>query len=235
MPVIKREIILDKGLESSLPSTRPIDQTWIFVQNWKEIENLLKVTSPARLLLRGNFPAPPETLRKFRVPPIILVFSKIRQLRFSLWIRYLPYLDFVLETAEIEQNFQHWIKVQPFTTGLQRSLRFPLPEGMKGLVGCYQRLKQARYCLTDHQWKIFVAYGKTGEINRVAELMERHPRTIRDQIQKINEKMEWSDLEGLFRMPLVEMLEKVPGAFPMEPFLSFSDKTDNKTGTGSGS
>ncbi|MHB8423379.1 MAG: hypothetical protein ACYDAM_11580 [Leptospirales bacterium] len=112
----KREIIFDKGLESVLPSSRPIDQTWIFVQTWKEIENLLKVTNPVRIILKGSFPSPPDTLKKLRVPPIILVFPKMRQLRFSLWIRYLPYLDFVSETAELEENFQHWMKVQPFTT-----------------------------------------------------------------------------------------------------------------------
>ncbi len=230
----KREIILDQGLEAYLPSTRPIDQTWIFVRTWKEIENLLKVTDPSRILLKGSFPPPPEMFKKLRVPPIILVFQKVRQLRFFLWIRYLPYLDFVLETSELEQNFQHWIKTEPFTTGMQRSLRFTIPDGMKELVGFYQLLKQTRHSLTDHQWNIFIAYGKTGEVNRVAELMNRHPRTIRDQIQKISEKMDGRDLESLFRIPVVEMLRKIPGGLPLEASLSFSDRQGNRRGNGSG-
>lgn len=229
----KREIILDQGLEPYLPSTRSIDQTWIFIRTWKEIENLLRVTDPSRILLGGGFPPPPETLRKLRVPPIILVFQKVRQLRFSLWMRYLPYLDFVLETSELEQNFQIWIKTQPFTTGMQRSLRFSVPEGMKELVGFYQLLKQTRYSLTDHQWNIFMAYGKTGEINRVAEMMNRHPRTIRDQIQKISEKMDGRDLESLFRIPVVEMLGKIPGTLPPETVLSSSDRKDSRRETDS--
>ncbi len=232
--MVKGEYVFDIALEPLLPAKRPIDQTWIFVRNWKEIEHLLKVTHPVRIFLKGKFQMPGESLKKLHIPPVVLIFEKLSHFRFSLWLRYLPFLDFALERPEFQKNFQHWVQVPAYTTWIQPHTRFPIPEGMKELIRFFQRLKFTRHQLTDHQWNILVAYGKTGEINQVAELMKRHPRTIRDQIQKIGQKIQVKDLGMFFRYPFGEMVQRIPGETVFDLTFALSDSRDNKKGSGSG-
>jgi hypothetical protein len=103
---------------------------------------------------------------------------------------------------------------------------------MEEILDFIHLIKKIRYNLTEHQWKIFMAYGKTGEVNRVAEIMGRHPRTIRDQIARISEKVETEDLEDLFRKPAVGLLSKIPGSFSPPGIVPVFGKKNSKTGAG---
>lgn len=228
----KWEILVDKSLENELPSMRPIGQTWIFVRSWKEVEHIVSITRPARIVLRSGFEPPPDRVRKLRIPPLVLVVPRVRSLRFSLWMRYLPFLDFVITQEELLQDFQRWMKVLPFSTNFQKIFRFPIPFELEEILDFIHLIKKIRFNLTEHQWKIFMAYGKTGEVNRVAEIMGRHPRTIRDQIARISEKVETADLEDLFRKPAVGLLSKIPGSFSPPGIVPVSGKKNSKTGAG---
>ncbi|AIA32041.1 hypothetical protein BOX24_08690 [Leptospirillum ferriphilum] len=228
----KREIVIDKSLESCLPNMRPIGQTWIFVKSWNEIEHIMRITKPVRLFLQSGFEAPPERIRKMSIPPLVIVVPKVRSLRFGLWMRYLPYLDFVIGRDDLLQDFQKWVKVEPYSINFQKLFRFPVPPEMEEILDFLQRIKKIRHILTDHQWRIFLAYGKTGEVSRVAEIMGRHPRTIRDQIARIEEKVDAKDLENIFRKPVIGLLSKLPGACSPSSGVAVSGKRGNKTGSG---
>lgn len=227
----KREVVVDKSLEAALPNMRPIGQTWIFVKSWNEIEHILRITRPVRLFVQAGFEPPPERIRKMRIPPLVVVVPKIKSLRFGLWMRYLPFLDFVIAREELIRDFQRWVRVEPYSTNFQKMFRFPVPPELEEILEFLQHIKKIRHILTDHQWKIFLAYGKTGEVSRVAEIMGRHPRTIRDQIARIEEKVEATDLENIFRKPAIGLLSKFPGAFAPTGSV-VSGKKDSKTGAG---
>ena len=228
----KKEVIIDKSLENGLPNMRPIGETWIFVKSWNEIEHILRITRPVRLFLQSGFEPPPERIRKIRIPPIVVVVPKVRNLRFGLWMRYLPFLDFVIGRDDLFKDFQRWVTVEPYSTNFQKVFRFPVPPEIGEILDFLQRIKKIRHILTNHQWKIFLAYGKTGEVSRVAEMMGRHPRTIRDQIARIEEKVETRDLENIFRRPVIGLLSTFPGTFAPSSGVAVSGKKSSKTGSG---
>ena len=208
----KVTLIFDRSLERLLPSNRSFSEAWVFVKNWNEIMPYLEVLKPARMILNSRFPDPPDVVwRDLKIPPVILVGEEPKKLSFRKWMAFLPVLDQVISKEDLVSRYELILDATPFSGNHSPGTWFPLPGGFQDFLGYYQHFKRARYLLTDHQWKILQTIGRLGDVGAVAKEMDRHPRTIRDQIEKIGKKMEPLDVESFFRKPVAAMIDQVPG------------------------
>ncbi|BAM08026.1 putative lipoyl (octanoyl) transferase [Leptospirillum ferrooxidans C2-3] len=208
----KVTLIFDRSLERLLPPNRPFSESWVFVKNWNEIMPYLEVLKPARMILNSRFPDPPDVIwRDLMIPPVILVGEESKKLSIRKWLAFLPVLDQVVSKEEFVSRYEFILDSPPFSGSSSPESWLPLPGGFQDFLGYYQHFKRARYMLTDHQWKILQMIGRLGDVGLVAKEMDRHPRTIRDQIEKIGKKMEPLDVESFFRKPVAAMIDQVPG------------------------
>jgi hypothetical protein len=231
-PLANVTLIFDLSLETFLPSKRPFSESWVFVKNWNEIMPYLEVLKPVRMILDSRFPDPPDVVwRDLLIPPVILVGQEGQHITVEKWFAFLPVLDQVISLKDFISRYELILDAPPFTGIFAPESGLPLPGGFRDLLGYYQHFKRARYMLTDHQWKILQSIGRLGDVGAVAKELDRHPRTIRDQIEKIGKKMEPLDVESFFRKPVAAMIDQVPGWSVKFPAKRHSSRkhSDHKT------
>ncbi len=205
-------LIYDFSLEKLLPNQRSFSEVWVFVRNWDEMLPHLDVMKPGRIILGSRFPVPPGSFWKHRkIPPVILVGSRSRKLSTRKWMSFLPVLDQVISEEDFAAQYELILDAPPFTGKYAPVPGLSLPGGFQEFLDFFQHFKRARYVLTDHQWEILQRIAHLGDVTSVAEAMDRHPRTIRDQIEKIGIKMKPLDVESFFRKPVAAMIDQVPG------------------------
>lgn len=207
----KVTLIFDLSLERLLPPKRSFSETWVFVKNWNEIIPYLEVLKPSRMILDSHFPDPPDVVRSdLKIPPVILVGEEPKRLSIRKWLSFIPVLDQVVSKDDFVSHYDFILDSPPFTGDFSPVAGLSLPGGFQDFLDFYQHFKRARYVLTDHQWLILQTIGHLGDVGAVAKEMDRHPRTIRDQIEKIGIKMKPFDVESFFRKPVAAMIDQVP-------------------------
>lgn len=215
----KSIVIVDHRLESLVYGRNFSGSQWVLAENEREIFDLMRMGPVRKALLHQKFKINREKGKSVSTsfPPIVLVFDKPGTApSLSALFPLLPRLDMIVSKKEVEDSIDEIVASIPFFSSWSNKWPDYYPKEMGDIYRIYQKLKFSRAELSPHQWKIFRHWAEVGELNEVARIVGRHPRTIRNNLREISDSLDLEDICQLLRNSTAACLRLVDSIDPWQ-------------------